>query len=99
MACMVSAATVMYLFLWGALFPFSPVILGFTRYELPHTVVYVQNGAAFDGYAAIDSLIPGVEAFHELSFRKKPELFVFRDRTRIMHKKNREDREPVKPWV
>lgn len=80
MACIVSTAAVIYFFLWGALFPFSPVILGFTRHELRNTVVYVQNGAAFDGYAAIDSLIPGVKAFHELSFRKKPELFVFRDR-------------------
>jgi len=78
--CIASAAAVIYLFLWGALFPFSPVILGFTRHELRNTVVFVQKGAAFDGYAAIDSLIPGVEAFHDLPFRKKPELFVFRDR-------------------
>ncbi len=74
------AAAIVYLFLWGRLFPYSPVIIGFTRHELPRTVVYVQKGTEFDAYAAIDSLIPAVEKFHELTFKKKPELFVFRDK-------------------
>ena len=68
-----------YLFLFGKLFPFSPVIIGFSRHELPNTVVYVQKGAVYNDFQKTDSLTIPVEAFHELKFRRKPELFIFRD--------------------
>lgn len=69
-----------YLFLWGKLFPYSPVIVGFSKHELPHTVLFVQNGAGFQEFSRVDSLIPSVEEFHQLKFTKKPRIFIFRDR-------------------
>lgn len=83
--CFISAAAVViigfisYSFLFGKLFPYSPLIIGFSRYELEHTVVYVQQGRDYSGLKEIDALIPKVEAFHQLAFRKKPRLFIFKD--------------------
>lgn len=68
-----------YELLWGKLFSFSPVILGFSPYELPHSRIYVQNGGDVSGLTAIDSLVPAVEDFHELKFIHKPKIFIFRD--------------------
>jgi len=68
-----------YSFLFGKLFPYSPLIIGFSRYALEHTVVYVQHGAVDSTLKEIDALIPKVEAYHELAFLKKPRLFIFKD--------------------
>lgn len=70
---------IIYQFLFGKLFPFSPVVLGFSRYEYTNTVIYFQKGAANDNYSGIDTLVSPVEEFHNLKFLKKPELFIFRD--------------------
>ncbi len=70
---------IVYSFLFGKLFPYSPVILGFSENELEHTVFYVQDGAEFNGFIRIDSLIPKVEKFHEMKFLKKPRIFIFKD--------------------
>jgi len=72
--------SIVYLFLWGKLFPFSPVIIGFAKHELSHTVIYVQHGASFDAFDRIDACVEPVERFHELTFPRKPHIFVFRDR-------------------
>jgi hypothetical protein len=72
--------TLAYQFLWGKLFPYSPVAVGFSKHESAHTVVYVQRGAAFDDFARIDSLTSPVETFHELKFIRKPRIYIFRDR-------------------
>lgn len=69
-----------YSLLWGKLFPYSPVILGFDKHELQHTIIYVQRGADFNDFIRIDTLIPSVEKFHELKFIKRPKIFIFRDR-------------------
>lgn len=76
----VLASAIVYLFLWGKLFPYSPVIVGFIKHETTNSVVYVQKGASFDRFAELDACIPSVESFHELKFRKKPRIFIFRDR-------------------
>ncbi|MDD3876427.1 MAG: hypothetical protein PHT69_07380 [Bacteroidales bacterium] len=68
-----------YEFLFGKLFPFSPVIIGFTKHELQHTNIYIQNGAVFSDFEKIDTLLPIVEDFHELKFLYKPKVFIFRD--------------------
>ena len=68
-----------YLFLFGKLFPYSPVILGFDKTELAHTVIYSQKDLSFHDFASIDSLIPPVEKFHELKFPRKPEIVLFAD--------------------
>jgi predicted SprT family Zn-dependent metalloprotease len=68
-----------YLFLWGKLFPYSPIIIGFSAHELSHTIIYIQHGAQYDDYRSLDGLIPAVETAHELKFIKKPKIFIFRD--------------------
>ncbi|MGD1102121.1 MAG: hypothetical protein ABSA59_08635, partial [Terriglobia bacterium] len=74
------AALLAYLFLWGKLFPFSPVAIGFTRHELSHMIVFVEEGAGFNDFARLDALVPEVEHFHELRFMHKPKLYIFRDK-------------------
>lgn len=68
-----------YSFLYGKLFPYSPLKIGFTKYEKPNTVIYIQNGTEFTDFTKIDTLIPAVENFHQLKFISKPEIFIFRD--------------------
>ncbi len=68
-----------YLFLFGKLFTFSPLIVGFEKSEFSNSIIYVQNNTKFNDYAAVDSLIPAVEKFHDLKFKQKPEIFIFRD--------------------
>lgn len=68
-----------YQLLWGKLFPYSPVKLGFEKFELTNIVVYVQDGSETYNYKSLDSLIPSVEKFHKLKFVHKPEIIFFRD--------------------
>ncbi|MBF0529600.1 MAG: hypothetical protein HQK55_10085 [Deltaproteobacteria bacterium] len=75
----IAVGALIYLFLWGKLFPYSPIFIGFTKYELSRTVIYVQNGAKFNDFQKIDSFPPLVEEFHQLKFTKKPKIFIFRD--------------------
>lgn len=70
---------VAYIFIWGKLFPYSPIIIGFTERELPNAIIYIQEGNHFSNYDWADSIPSTVEAFHELKFRKKPMLFFFGD--------------------
>jgi hypothetical protein len=66
--------------MWGKLFPYSPVKIGFTKYELSNFILYAQNGSEYKNLNAIDSLFPSVEKFHRLKFLKKPSIYMFRDR-------------------
>ena len=75
-----------YLFLLGKLFPFSPVIIGFEKHELPNTIVYIQKGMPSNNYGKIDTLIPAVEKFHDLKFLKKPKIFLFSDSMSYIHR-------------
>ena len=68
-----------YMFLWGKLFPYSPIVIGFDKYELNNTVIYVQHGASFNEFTRLDSLTKSVESFHELKFKSKPKFFIFKD--------------------
>ncbi len=65
--------------LWGKLFPYSPVKIGFTKHDLTNVVVYTENGSTSYDYKAIDTLISAVEIFHGLRFVDKPEIFIFCD--------------------
>ena len=69
-----------YLFLWGKLFPYSPLKPGFTKHELSNVIIYEQHGATFDDYAVVDSYPPTVEKTHKLRFLRKPVLYIFRDK-------------------
>jgi len=66
-------------FVWGKLFPYSPIIVGFDKQEMPHLVVYIQKGNQFSNFGWVDSLVPSVEAFHDLHFKSKPKIFFFAD--------------------
>ena len=78
-AAVLIAILVSYSFLFGKLFPYSPIIIGFAKHELANTIVYIQNGTEYAGLTEIDALIPKVEKFHEMQFLKKPRLFIFKD--------------------
>jgi hypothetical protein len=68
-----------YLYLFGKLFPFSPIIIGFTKHELTNTIIYIQKDADYNDFTKIDTLIPSIENFHDLKFNPKPAIFIFRD--------------------
>ncbi len=68
-----------YQLLWGTLFPYSPVKIGFTKQNLSNVVIYIQNGSTYYDYNKIDTLIFAVENFHGLNFIRKPEILFFRD--------------------
>ena len=71
---------IVYSFLFGKLFPYSPVIIGFSKNELTNTIVYIQKDTEYPDLRKIDSLIPNVENFHEWKFLKKPRIFIFKDK-------------------
>jgi hypothetical protein len=75
-----------YEFIWGKLVPYSPVKIGFTKYELSNIVIYVQHGAEYKDLEALDSLFPSIEEFHQLKFLKKPAIYVFRDRENYLQR-------------
>lgn len=68
-----------YTFLFGKLFTYSPIIIGFDKHEQNQTIIYVQKGAEFNDYKRMDTLISSVENFHDLKFKKKPKIFIFKD--------------------
>ena len=70
---------IIYMLLWGKLFPYSPIIIGFDKYELNNTIIYVQQGAKFNEFTRLDTLTKSVESFHELKFINKPKIFIFKD--------------------
>lgn len=66
-----------YVLLFGKLTPFSPLVIGLKRHELPRVVIYAEKGCEFTHFDEIDSLIPAVEQFHSLRFKHKPRIFLF----------------------
>ena len=76
----------MYELFWGKLFPYSPVKIGFTKYELSNFVIYIQNGAEYRDLKTIDSLFPSIEDFHQLKFLNKPALYIFRDKENYLQR-------------
>lgn len=70
---------IIYMLLWGKLFPYSPIIIGFDKYELNNTIIYVQQGTKFNEFTRLDTLTKSVESFHELKFINKPKIFIFKD--------------------
>jgi len=76
---LISIIVLIYMFLWGKLFPYSPIVVDFDKYELNNTIIYVQNGATFNEFIRLDTLTRSVESFHELKFKNKPKIFIFKD--------------------
>jgi len=73
------ASVFAYSVLFGKLFPYSPIVIGFARNELDNAIVYTQPGAEFMQINEIDQYIPLVERFHALEFKTKPRIFLFAD--------------------
>lgn len=71
---------IIYSFLFGKLFPYSPIIIGFSKNELSNTIFYIQKEAKYGELKKINDLVPFVEKFHELKFRRKPRIFLFKDK-------------------
>lgn len=76
---LISFIVIIYMLLWGKLFPYSPIIIGFDKYELNNTIIYVQQGVKFNEFTRLDTLTKSVESFHELKFINKPKIFIFKD--------------------
>jgi len=67
-----------YHFLWGRLFPFSPIIIGFEQKEFDKAIIYYRDGVTdITKLFIIDKLINEVEDFHQLKFKKKVKIFIF----------------------
>lgn len=82
MALILIVGFIIYSFLFGKLFTYSPIIIGFSKNELANTIIYIQKGTKYTDIREIkniDFLIPAVEEFHDLKFIRKPRLFVFKD--------------------
>jgi len=78
-------AAAAYALLFGKLFPFSPVLVGFERTDLRNAVVYAQKGYDFGDLGWIDSAFAGLEEFHGLRFASRPRIILFgSDRTYAM---------------
>jgi len=77
---------IIYTFLFGQLFPYSPIIIGFSRHELSNTVLYIQKGAEYNYFTETDTLPLSVENFHNLKFKRKPEIFIFKDSISYVHR-------------
>jgi hypothetical protein len=65
--------------LWGKLFAYAPVKMGFTKHVLRSVVIYAQDGCDTDVCQTIDARIHDIEEFHGRKFTQKPEILVFHD--------------------
>lgn len=82
-ASMIILGFAIYSTLFGKLFPYSPIIIGFSKNELSNTTIYIEektNYTSISDLKTIDSFIPFVENFHNLHFKKKPRIFIFKDK-------------------
>jgi hypothetical protein len=64
------------LFLFGPLFVYSPVILGFEKKEFSRAVLYYHKGADISGYMDTDRLVEEMEKFHGMKLKRKPEIVI-----------------------
>lgn len=71
---------IVYSFLFGKLFPYSPLIIGFSKNEINNAVIYIENGAKYTDFDKIDSLFPSIEDFFKLKFKSKPRIFIFKNK-------------------
>jgi hypothetical protein len=72
-----------YSLLWGRLFPFSPLTVGFSRHECDRGIIYLEATAHFDNFVMVDQCIASVEQSHGLAFKHKPEIFLVETRAKF----------------
>ena len=75
-AVLLIIAVVIYSFLWGRLFPFTPIIVGFEKCEFEKVIIYFHDNDDILDFEIIDSLIYKTEKFHQMSFNRKVEIFI-----------------------
>jgi hypothetical protein len=61
------------------LFPFSPVVIGFSWQEYAHAVVYHHQQPESPQLSYLDDLVVMEEKCHGMPFRWKPEIFLCKD--------------------
>ncbi len=72
----VLSGIIFYLFLYGRLFPFSPIIIGFEKCESEKATIYFHDNEDISDFKVIDSLIYKTEQFHQLTFKRKVKIFI-----------------------
>jgi len=65
-----------YLFLFGRLFPFSPIIIGFEKKEFDKAIIYYHQTDNLNEFLSFNDVIEGVERFHRMKFKKKVKIFL-----------------------
>jgi hypothetical protein len=68
-----------YELLLGRLFPFSPVVVGFSRQEYRSSVVYHHEQPESSQLSYLSDVVALEEEYHGMSFRWKPEIFFCKD--------------------
>jgi hypothetical protein len=68
-----------YELLLGRLFPFSPLVVGFSRQEYGSFVVYHHGQPESSQLAYLNEVLAVEEQYHGMAFRSKPEIFLCRD--------------------
>jgi hypothetical protein len=62
-------------FLFGALLPYSPVILGFNKIENEKVIIYYHKDLYLD-IEEVSKIIIETESFHELPYKNKTKIFL-----------------------
>jgi hypothetical protein len=64
-----------YELFFGRLFPFSPVVIGFSREERDNCVVYHHGQPELPQLSYLSDVVTMEEKYHGMSFGSKPEIF------------------------
>jgi hypothetical protein len=75
----VLALFAIYEVLLGRLFPFSPVVVGFSRLEYGTFVVYHHEHPESSHLSYLSDVVALEEKYHGMPFRWKPEIFLCKD--------------------
>jgi hypothetical protein len=68
-----------YELLFGRLFPFSPVVVGFSQQEYGRYVLYHHGQPELPQLSYLSDVVALEEKYHGMSFRSKPEIFFCKD--------------------
>ena len=68
-----------YELLLGRLFPFTPVVVGFSRQEYENYVVYNHGQPESSQLSYLSDVVGIEEKYHGMAFKSKPEIFLCRD--------------------
>jgi len=75
-AVLLLIAAIIYSFLWGRSFPFSPIIISFEQKELNKAIIYYHKGTNITKFNIVDELVTEVENSHQLKYKRKIKIFI-----------------------